>query len=137
METKLDDLLRRAAARLRVAVERRLSDLDLTAAQFAVLAVIASAEGVSAAEVARTENLTAPTISVIIGNLERRGLVRRRPHPENARIQQLETTELGLKRFEAASACVDKVRRRIVGGAQGEDLQVVARWLAHAAELDI
>lgn len=137
MQGNLDDLLRRAAARLRVAVERRLSEFGLTPAQFAVLDVIASAEGVSAAEIARMEHLTAPTISVIVGNLERLGFVRRSPHPENARIHQLETTELGQLRLETASERVEEMRRRIVGGAQGEELRVVARWLGHVADLDV
>jgi len=131
----LDDWLRRAAAAQRVAIERRLAGLDLTAAQFAVLEIVADTGGVSSAQVARAERLTAPTISVIVGNLERLGLIRRRPHPDNARIQVLEATELGsIRRREAGERIVDWRRQLASIGVEFAD---VASWLRRIAAADI
>ena len=76
--TAMDDLLRRAAAMQRLAVERALADLDVTPAQYAVLSVIAETPGLSNADIARIERLTPQTMSVIIANMERKRVVVRR-----------------------------------------------------------
>ena len=41
------------------------------------------------------ERLTPPTLSVIVANLERKGVLTRRPSARNARVRCLEPTELG------------------------------------------
>ena len=69
---EIADLLRRAAASQRIALERLLAPFDITPAQFAVLEIVVAAPGISSAEAARLERLTAPTMSVIVANLERR-----------------------------------------------------------------
>jgi DNA-binding MarR family transcriptional regulator len=72
----LDDLLRRACASQRLAMERALSEIDVTPAQFAAMEWLADEPGLSSAEIARCERLTPPTSSVIVANLERKGLLR-------------------------------------------------------------
>lgn len=129
MERELDDWLRRAASQQRAATERALADLDLTPAQFAVLSIVAEQPGASAAEVSRIERLTPPTLSVIVGNLIRKKALAKRPHPENARIQQLEVTELGIDLFHEGEARMRESRRRLQSslprGAEG----LVSHWL--------
>ena len=70
-EGRLDDLLRRAAATHRLAVERALADLGVTLAQYAVLKTLAETPGLSNAEIARAERLTPQTTSLVLANLER------------------------------------------------------------------
>lgn len=133
----LSDLLRHAAAAQRLTVERLLSDLDVTPAQFAVLRLVAESPGVSAADVARLERLTAATISVIVANLERKGALTKRAHPENARIQQLEPTELGIKLAadgqERVRVWDERAARSLTPGAAPE----ISRWLADIAKIDV
>src|ERR1700733_11033899 len=113
MGAAIDDSLRRAAAAQRVAMERALSALDVTPAQCAVLQVVADAPGVSSAEVARIERLTPPTMSVIVGNLERKGALIRRTNAKNARIQCLEATEPGLEWVRNGRGQVETLRKRV------------------------
>ena len=77
-EAKLDDLLRRAAATHRLAVERALADLGVTLAQYAVLKTVFETPGISNAEIARAERLTPQTTSLVLANLERKRAVLRR-----------------------------------------------------------
>jgi len=59
-----------------LAMERALSEIDVTPAQFAAMEWLADEPGLSSAEIARCERLTPPTSSVIVANLERKGLLR-------------------------------------------------------------
>lgn len=132
-----DDLLRRAAAAQRLAFERLLADLGLTPAQFAVLRIVAQCPGVSAAEAARLERLTAPTMSVIVANLERKGALARRARPENARIQELKPTDLGLKLVAEGWERVRVWRERAARSLQRELAPEISRWLRQVAEIDV
>jgi DNA-binding MarR family transcriptional regulator len=134
MERELDDGLRRAAAQQRATAERALADLDLTPAQFAVLCVVVEQPGVSAAEVARLERLTPPTLSVIVGNLIRKEAIEKRPHPDNARIQQLSVTELGARLYRDGGACLQASRRRMRSVLPVGAETLVKQWLRAIAE---
>ena len=137
MELQLDDLLRRAAAAQRVAVERALAELELTPAQFAVLRIVDAKPGVSAAEAARLERLTPPTMSVIVANLERSGALTRLPHPDNARIQKLEATPFGRQWIERGLQRIAEWRNKISRPESDCELHAIAIWLSRVADIDI
>jgi DNA-binding MarR family transcriptional regulator len=137
MDSRIDDLLRRAAAAHRIAMERELAPLELTPAQFAVLQVVADAPGVSSAEVARIERLTPPTMSVIVGNLERKGAVMRRPHAKNGRIQCLEPTEIGLELMRNGRARVQAQKVRLVASMPTEAAAAIDTWLRRVAKIEV
>lgn len=134
IERELEDGLRRAAAQQRAVAERALADLDLTPAQLAVLCIVSEQPGLSAAEVARLERLTPPTMSVIVGNLVRKRAVEKRPHPDNARVQQLSVTELGARLYregaERLLASQRRMRSVLPIGAEA----LVKQWLRAVAE---
>ena len=136
MKSEVDDLLRRAAAAQRVAVERALAPLDVTPAQFAVLQVVAEAPDASSTEVARIERLTPATISVIVANLERKGALIRRAHPQNARIQRLAATNLGLELVREGRARVQTLRARIVAAIPDDAALAIDRWLRRVAAIE-
>ena len=137
MDSGIDDLLRRAAAAHRIAVERELAPLELTPAQFAVLQIVADAPGVSSAEVARIERLTPPTMSVIVGNLERKGALTRRAHAKNGRIQCLEPTEIGLELMLNGRARAQAQKERILAAMPVEAAAAIDAWLRRVAAIEI
>jgi len=133
-ERELDDWLRRVAAQRRAVAERALADLDLTAAQFAVLRVVAEQPGVSAADVARIERLTPPTMSVIVGNLIRKEALAWRPHPDNARVRQLSVTESGARQIQEGATRLVGSERRIRAILEPDEELLMIRWLRAMAE---
>jgi DNA-binding MarR family transcriptional regulator len=137
MDSRVDDLLRRAAAAHRTAVERELAPLKLTPPQFAVLQIVADAPGVSSADVARIERLTPPTMSVIVGNLERKGALVRRAHAKNARVQCLEPTEIGLQLMRNGRAQVQAQKERIVAAMPAEAAAAIDLWLRRVAAIAV
>ena len=136
MDSGVDAALRRAGAAHRIAVERALAPLDVTPAQFAVLQVVADAPGVSSADVARIERLTPATMSVIVANLERKGALIRRSHAQNARIQCLEATELGLQLMRRGRAQVQALQKRIVAAMPAEAATAIEIWLRRVAAIE-
>jgi DNA-binding MarR family transcriptional regulator len=137
MDSNIDDALRRAAAAHRIAMERALAAPEITPAQFAVLEIVASSPGVSSAELARMERLTPPTLSVIVGNLERKGALVRRPHANNARIQCLEATDLGRESLRDGRRRVEILRKRIADAIPDGAAPAIDAWLRRVAEIEV
>ncbi len=126
-------LLRQAAHVHRQRVEAVLGDLDLTSAQFAALVMLEAYPAQSGAELARLALLTPQTMSTIIANLLRAGLVARRPHAVHGRIQQIALTPEGEARLTAAKARVYGLEPALLAGLLSDEESIVRRWLAGVA----
>ena len=129
-------LLRQAAAAYRHRMERLLADLDVTAPQFSVMTMIRAYPGLSNADIARLAMLTPQTVSVIVGNLERAGLIHRAPHEVHGRILHIALTEAG---GDVLGRCRERVKGLEVDLADGlseADQATVRRWLAGIARGD-
>jgi DNA-binding MarR family transcriptional regulator len=136
-ETQLDDLLRRAAATQRLAVERSLAELAVTPTQYAVLKAIAETPGLSNAEIARIERLTPQTTGLVIANLERKGAVTRRAHERHGRIRRAEATALGASLLEECRARLRGHHRRLKAALPAGGSAGVEAWLGRLAELRV
>jgi DNA-binding MarR family transcriptional regulator len=98
------------AARLRVTMGllvRRLRQRDpghLSPAQLSALVTIEAAGPVRSGDLAARENVSAPTMTRMVGAMEEAGLVARRPDPSDARGSLISLTPGG-------SAALDALRR--------------------------
>lgn len=126
-------LLRQASAAHRLRMERALADKEITLPQFLTLTMLEAYPGISNADLARLAMLTPQTVSVIINNLERAGLVRRQPHPIHGRIQRIEASESGRRLLKQCRAKVNKVEQALMKGLGAEEEKVVRRWLVAIA----
>ncbi|MEQ9510531.1 MAG: MarR family transcriptional regulator, partial [Alloalcanivorax xenomutans] len=127
-------LLRQASAAHRLRMERALADKEITLPQFLTLTMLEAYPGISNADLARLAMLTPQTVSVIINNLERAGLVRRQPHPIHGRIQRIEASESGRRLLKQCRAKVNKVEQALMKGLGAEEEKVVRRWLVAIAD---
>ena len=87
--------LRRAQYAYRLALDRALDSLGVTAPQFAALALLQAKPGLSNAELARQSLITPQTMNVIVRRLRAAGLVECSPHPEHGRILRVRLTAAG------------------------------------------
>jgi DNA-binding MarR family transcriptional regulator len=126
-------LLRQAAGAYRLRVERRLADLEVTPPQFAVMTMLKAYPGCSNADIARLALLTPQTTSVIVSNLERAGLIRRRPHGIHGRILQIELTQRGSALLERCRKRVHAIEQELFESFSSSEEQAVRRWLVHVA----
>ncbi|MDX2205527.1 MAG: MarR family transcriptional regulator [Hyphomicrobiaceae bacterium] len=126
-------LLRQASGAFRARVDRALSDLGVTAPQFAVMTMIRAYDGLSGADLARLTLLTPQTVSVIVANLKRAGALASAPHPVHGRVLQLTLTPQGMAVHARCRARVDRLEAELAHGLSERDEAVVRRWLVRAA----
>ncbi|MDQ0347392.1 MarR family winged helix-turn-helix transcriptional regulator [Ancylobacter vacuolatus] len=126
-------LLRQAAHVHRQRVEAVLGDLDLTSAQFSALVMLEAYPAASGADLARLALLTPQTMSTIIANLLKAGLVARRAHAVHGRIQQIDLTQDGQARLTVAKARVYGLESGLLAGLSADEETIIRRWLAGVA----
>jgi DNA-binding MarR family transcriptional regulator len=126
-------LLRQAWAEFRSAMDDALRAHGLTAPQYVALGVLARDPGISGADLARACVTTPQAMNGVIGTLERAGLVQRHPHPTHGRILQIELTDEGRRRLEAAHPVVRELEGTIEEGFSAEEVAVIKAWLVVAA----
>jgi MarR family transcriptional regulator, 2-MHQ and catechol-resistance regulon repressor len=87
--------LMRAANSARSFAARSLAGTGLTLTQFAVLEALYHLGPMSLSEVAQRVLTTGGNLTMVAGNLEKRGLAKRQPSPEDGRVQIVALTPKG------------------------------------------
>lgn len=126
-------LLRQAAGAHRNRVEKALTEFGVTSPQFSVLTMLTAYPGLSNADLARLALLTPQTVSVIIANLEKAGLIARRPHEVHGRIQHLDLTQKGTALLAETRTVVHTLDADLMSGFSSAEEQIVRRWLVSVA----
>ena len=123
--TSLSYNLKRTQHALRQAMDRTLTELDLTTPQYSALSQLTS-EGLSNAELARRCFVTPQTMHQLTGGLEARGLVERSQHPEHGRIVQVSMTKTGRELLEEAHKLVHAVEAKMTQAISNTEKQQVS-----------
>ena len=126
-------LLRQAHAAHRIRMEHTLHAMGLTLPQFSVLTMLMAYPGASGAELARLSLLTPQTMSVIVANLERDGIISRRPHQQHGRIQIIEITREGRELLTRCKSAVKAAEGLLLKEITPDDEAAVRRWLVRIA----
>jgi DNA-binding MarR family transcriptional regulator len=126
-------LLRQASAAVRLSMERELADLAVTPPQFSALTMLMAYGELSNAELARLTLQTPQTVNVIIGNLERRGMVVKRPDDSNGRILRLVITADGRRLAEKCKVRADRIEALLQTRLKPATERAVRDWLAALA----
>ena len=92
----------RTVARLARAVEQSLADVDLSLAQYRVLAFLSDVDGAAASVVAGRLGVSRPSVTGIVDGLVARGLVERTPCDTDRRRVEHHLTADGLALLDAA-----------------------------------
>ena len=136
-EARLGIALRRALYTFRQVLDCEFRPMGLSLPLVGILLALGEEDGLSGAELARRETVTAQTMNQLVPRLVERGLVERRRHPTHGRILTLHLTDAGrhaLADAQAVAAVVDermlrsfspRERERLVG-----DLERCASALA-------
>ena len=111
------------------AFEAELAPLDITAAQYVILMSLAHGEVSSASDLCRGISYDPGAMTRMLDRLERRGLVRRVPNPEDRRAFQLELTDEGKAVVPKLRAAGMKVFNRMLGGFTPKEAQQLEGFL--------
>jgi DNA-binding MarR family transcriptional regulator len=100
-------------------VRRHIHDVvkarGLSVNQYTTLSVLNRRSGLSNAQLARRALVSPQSMNEVLLTLERRGLVRRRAHPDHGRILQARLTPKGRRLLDACDAGVHQVEARMLG----------------------
>jgi len=95
LEDQIGHILRRAHQRASAIFSAEFADLELTPTQFAALAKIGDAGEVSQNLLGRLTAMDPATVQGVIGRLEKRGLIARKPDPGDRRRTLWRLTKTG------------------------------------------
>ena len=127
-------LIKRTQQALRHAMDKALSEIDLTTPQYAALSELAKEQGLSNAELSRRCFVTPQTMHQIVRGLESRDLIRRLQHPEHGRIQQVHVTAEGKRLLSAAHEIVSSIEEVMTRALSDEEVERVGGGLAKCCE---
>lgn len=118
---RLGYLLKHARARMATLTEEALRPFDITGRELAVLTVLAESAPPSQLEAAQRLSIDRTSMVALIDLLEAKGLVERRPDPEDRRRNVVAPTAAGRKTLDDASRASDEAERAFLGPLAGAD----------------
>jgi DNA-binding MarR family transcriptional regulator len=110
-------------------LDKDLAALEVTAAQFVILANLLKGEPKSACELCRLLDYDRGAMSRMIDRLESKKLLRRVALAHTRREQSLEVTAAGKAAFPKMQACLTKVLNRLLNGVTKAQVREVERTL--------
>lgn len=114
--------LHRATHATLTALQARLADLDLTAAEINSLAILASGQQRSIGELAAAAATKPTTLTSVLDRLVRRGLVVRQLDPADRRSFLVSLTQDGRSAANRARAEMRAIERTVQSAVTGADL---------------
>jgi DNA-binding MarR family transcriptional regulator len=110
-------------------VRRTDVQLGVPPAQLAALSVLVFGGSQTASSLAASEQVTAPTMTRIVQGLERRGLARRRPHPDDGRASIIVATARGRRLMERGRGLRVAQLERALDGLDRAELDDLRRGI--------
>jgi DNA-binding MarR family transcriptional regulator len=130
-------LVYRVERRLRVRLDEAVAAQSITTTEYVTLSVLRERDGLSCAQLARWAFVTPQAMNLVIGALERRALIRRRPDPNHGRVRRASVTAKGLKVLERCDRDMDAIEADMLHGLAAETIDAVRDALhscAHSLE---
>lgn len=121
------DRLHSAAIHLLRTVARADAESGISAARLSVLSVVVYGGARTVGELAAVERVRSPSMTALVNGMERDGLVRRLPDPEDRRAVRVEASERGAELLARARARRLEALETLLDGADADDLAALDR----------
>jgi DNA-binding MarR family transcriptional regulator len=119
---------------LRARMDDKLAAIGLSTAQYALLAAIEEAPGLSGAELARRCFITPQSVNGLIGALERDHLIERSASASHGRIIEISLTASGKSRLKEAHRAVAAIEQRMLRRLGKQEREQLAGTIRHCIE---
>jgi DNA-binding MarR family transcriptional regulator len=123
-------LLSDTARLLRRLIDRRLQPFKLTRAQWAILAMLASRDGLSQSELADELEIEKSTVGRLIDHVEANGWIERRPKPSDRRLWLVHLTDRAKPMIGEIMELILETRAEILRGLTVDQQRQLADSLA-------
>ena len=125
--------LRRLYLAMRKPFELEFADLDLSAAQIAVLGNLCDEDGLDQRTLQERIGVTSPILTGIVDGLARRGYVERRTHPDDTRARRLFLTADGMALSARVRATIGTYQTRMLEGFSPDERALLQQMLQRIA----
>ena len=112
-----------------LAADPEVSALEVTAAQYVIIAQLAEREANSSAQLCKSFSYDAGAMTRMVDRLEAKGLVGRRRCPDDRRLINLELTEAGKALFPKMKAISATVQNRFLRGFSKVEVRQLEEFL--------
>lgn len=130
VEPRISYVLARLERAVRAAINERVRPFDLTTLQYTTLSVLgARGQPLSNAQLARRAYMTPQSMIEVIDALERKGLIRRDPHPNHRRVYPATLTAKGRRVLAACDAAVEEMEEQMLAELSTEEREALLAWL--------
>ena len=130
VEPRISYVVARLERAVRAAVNERVRPHDLTTLQYTTLSVLgARGPPLSNAQLARRAYMTPQSMIEGIDALERKGLIRRDPHPNHRRVYPATLTAKGRRVLKACDAAVEEMEEEMLAGLSRDERESLLVWL--------
>ena len=130
VEPRVSYVVARLERAVRAAVNERVRPHDLTTLQYTTLSVLgARGQPLSNAQLARRAYMTPQSMIEVIDALERKGLIRRDPHPSHRRVFPATMTANGHRVLKACDAAVEQMEEEMLAGLSRDERESLLVWL--------
>lgn len=116
------------------ALERSLDSFGLHRAQHRLLMTLACDRCLSQVELAKNLEVSPATIAVTLKSLEKAGLISRRAHQEDNRVNSVELTDAGRKIVEESREVFQALDERMYRGFSEEEKEQLCDFLGRIYE---
>ncbi|MFE0804078.1 MarR family winged helix-turn-helix transcriptional regulator [Streptomyces sp. NPDC058812] len=132
MSPSLLYLVKRTELAVRARLDELLKPAGITALQYTALTVLERHDGISAAQLARDSFVTAQTMADMVRALEKRGLIRREPNPDNRRERLILLADAGRRLLAEYAEPARGLEERMVADLNAEQVDLFRDALNHA-----
>ncbi|MEU6787144.1 MarR family transcriptional regulator [Nonomuraea angiospora] len=126
--------IKRAEQTLIAAKQAAVRPAGLTVPQYATLFALADNPGISGAALARACLVTPQAMTVVLKNLEERGLIERSPHPWHRNVLETRLSEAGRAALKAADDRAVVIERAIADEFSAAEQEQLRGLLARCGE---
>jgi DNA-binding MarR family transcriptional regulator len=109
-----------------------MESLDLTPALFGLLNFLGAREGAIQQEIGSAMGIDPSTMVALVDKLERAGLARRRPHPDDRRAREVLITAKGRRALERARRMAAEVEEEVLQGLSASERRQLLALLRRA-----
>ena len=122
LETLLGYNARRAALSVIAVFLRRMEPFDLRPVDFSVLTLIAHNPGVTSRQLCAALDILPPNLVGMVKNLQKRGLIVRKPHPTDRRAQGLHLSAGGKRLQREAQSTATELEQDVSSALTPDEL---------------
>jgi DNA-binding MarR family transcriptional regulator len=117
-----------------LAADAELAALEVTGAQYVIVAQLAEKEANSSAQLCKSFSYDAGAMTRMVDRLEAKGLLERRRCPDDRRLINLELTEAGKALFPKMKAIAAAVQNRFLRGFTKDEVRQLEKLLGRILE---